>query len=98
MVLDEPGYVPFTRSGGEVLFEVVGRAYERTSVIVTTNLPFEQRTEVLGSERLTGVPPDRLAHRVQIIEANGESSRPRESERRQRRTSPRDGRGCREGS
>lgn len=98
LVLDELGYVPFSKSGGEVLFEVVSRAYERTSLIVTTNLPFEQGTEVLGSERLTGALLDRLTHRVQIIEANGESYRLRESKKRQRRTSPRDGRGCREGS
>jgi DNA replication protein DnaC len=92
LVLDELGYVPFSKSGGELLFEVVSRAYERTSLIVTTNLPFESWPEVLGSERLTGALLDRLTHRVQIIEANGESYRLRESKRRQRRTSPRDGR------
>jgi len=98
VVLDELGYVPFSKSGGEVLFEVVSRAYERTSLIVTTNLPFESWPEVLGSERLTGALLDRLTHRVHIIEANGESYRLRESKRRQRRASPRDGRGSREGS
>jgi DNA replication protein DnaC len=97
LVLDELGYVPFSRSGGEVLFEVVSRAYERTSLIVTTNLPFESWPEVLGSERLTGALLDRLTHRVQIIEANGESYRLRESKRRQRRASPRDARVSREG-
>jgi DNA replication protein DnaC len=51
---------------------VVSRAYERTSLNVTTNLPFEQWTEVLGSERLTGALLDRLTHRVQIMEVNGE--------------------------
>jgi DNA replication protein DnaC len=98
LVLDELGYVPFSKSGGEVLFEVVSRAYERTSLIVTTNLPFESWPEVLGSERLTGAMLDRLTHRVQIIEANGESYRLRESKKRQRRESPRDARGRREGS
>ena len=98
VVLDELGYVPFSKSGGEVLFEVVSRSYERTSLIVTTNLPFESWPEVLGSERLTGALLDRLTHRVHIIEANGESYRLRESKRRQRRASPRDGRGSREGS
>jgi DNA replication protein DnaC len=98
LVLDELGYVPFSKSGGEVLFEVVSRAYERTSLIVTTNLPFESWPEVLGSERLTGAMLDRLTHRVQIIEANGESYRLRESKKRQRRESPRDARGSREGS
>jgi DNA replication protein DnaC len=98
LVLDELGYVPFTKSGGEVLFEVVSRAYERTSLIVTTNLPFESWPEVLGSERLTGALLDRLTHRVQILEANGESYRLRESKKRQRRGSPRDARSNREGS
>jgi DNA replication protein DnaC len=62
LVLDELGYVPFSKAGAEPLFEVVSRAYERTSLLVTTNLPFEQWTEVLGSERLTGALPDRLTH------------------------------------
>jgi DNA replication protein DnaC len=84
VVLDELGYVPFSKAGAELLFEVVSRAYERTGLLVTTNLPFEQWTEVLGSERLTGALLDRLTHRVQIVEANGESFRLRESKRRQR--------------
>ena len=64
---------------------MVSRAHERTSLIVTTNLPFEQWTDVLGSERLTGALLDRLTHRVHIIEANGESYRLRESKRRLKR-------------
>ena len=75
LVLDELGYVPFTKSGAELLFEVVSRAYERTSLIVTTNLPFEEWIEVFGSERLTGALLDRLTHRVHILEANGQSYR-----------------------
>jgi hypothetical protein len=82
ILLDELGYVPFTKAGAELLFEVVSRAYERTSLIVTTNLPFESWTEVLGSERLTGAVLDRLTHRVHIIEANGQSYRLRQSKRR----------------
>jgi DNA replication protein DnaC len=85
IVLDELGYVPFSKAGAELLFDVVSRAYERTSLIVTTNLPFESWTEVMGSERLTGALLDRLTHRVHIIEANGESFRLRESKQRQRR-------------
>jgi len=85
IVLDELGYVPFSKAGAELLFEVVSRAYERTSLIVTTNLPFEAWTEVLGSERLTGALLDRLTHRIHILEANGESYRLRESKRRQSR-------------
>jgi len=58
------------------------RAYERTSLLVTTNVPFEAWTEVLGNERLTGALLDRLTHRIHILEANGESYRLRESKRR----------------
>jgi DNA replication protein DnaC len=82
LVLDELGYVPFSKASAELLFEVVSRAYERRSLIVTTNLPFEAWTEVLGNERLTGALLDRLTHRVHIIEANGESYRLRDSKER----------------
>ena len=82
IILDELGYVPFSKAGAELLFEVISRAYERTSLIVTTNLPFEQWTEVLGNERLTGALLDRLTHRIHILEANGESYRLRESKHR----------------
>ena len=85
IVLDELGYVPFSKPGAELLFEVVSRAYERTSLIVTTNLPFENWPEVCGSERLTGAMLDRLTHRVHILEANGESYRLRQSKRRLKR-------------
>jgi DNA replication protein DnaC len=84
IILDELGYVPFSKAGAELIFEVVSRAYERLSLIVTTNLPFEQWTEVMGSERLTGAMLDRLTHRVHILEANGESYRLREAKKRRR--------------
>jgi len=82
LVLDELGYVPFSKAGAELLFDVVSRCYERVSLIVTTNLPFESWTEVLGTERLTGAMLDRLTHRVHILEANGQSFRLKESKRR----------------
>lgn len=85
LILDELGYVPFSKAGAELLFDVVSRAYERTSLIVTSNLPFEQWTEVLGSERLTGALLDRLTHRVHILEANGESYRLSDAKRRLKR-------------
>lgn len=85
LVLDELGYVPFSKAGAELLFEVVSRAYERQSLVVTTNLPFEEWTEVLGSERLTGALLDRLTHRVHILEANGESYRLKEAKRHRRK-------------
>lgn len=82
IVLDELGYVPFSKTGAELLFEVVSRAYERSSLIVTTNLPFEDWTQVMGSERLTGALLDRLTHRIHILEANGDSYRLRQSRQR----------------
>jgi DNA replication protein DnaC len=92
LVLDELGYVPFSKAGSELLFEVVSRAYERQSLIVTTNLPFENWTEVCGSERLTGALLDRLTHRVHIIEANGVSYRLEQSRKRLARRKKRAGR------
>lgn len=85
IILDELGYVPFSKIGAELLYEVISRAYEKISLIVTTNLPFEQWTEVLGSERLTGAMLDRLTHRVHILEANGQSYRLAESKKRIRK-------------
>ena len=82
LILDELGYVPFSKTGAELLFEVVSRAYERTSVVVTTNLPFENWPEVLGSERLTRAMLDRITHRVHILEANAESYRLRNAKKR----------------
>jgi DNA replication protein DnaC len=82
LILDKLGYVPFSKAGSELLFEVVSRAYERQSLIVTTNLPFENWTEVCGSERLTGAMLDRLTHRIHIIEANGASYRLEQSRKR----------------
>ena len=71
------------------MFDIISTAYERTSLIVTTNLPFENWTEVLGSERLTGATLDRLTHRCHILEASGESYRLRDARRRQtRKASP----------
>jgi DNA replication protein DnaC len=84
LVLDELGYVPASKAGAELLFDLIGQAYERQSLVVTTNLPFEHWTEVLGSERLTGAALDRLTHRCQILEFNGESHRLKDAQRRRR--------------
>lgn len=84
LVLDEFGYVPASKTGAELLFDVISTAYERTSVVVTTNLPFQQWTEVLGSERLTGAVLDRLTHRCHLLEATGPSYRLRDAQRRRK--------------
>ena len=84
LILDEPGYVRTGKAGAELLFDVLGTAYERVSLIVTTNLPFEHWTEVLGSERSTGAALDRLTHRCRNLEAKDESYPLRDARRRQR--------------
>ena len=90
LIIDELGYVPFTAIGAELLFEVFGRRYEHGATLVTSNLPFDEWTSVLGSERLTGALLDRLTHHVHILEMNGESYRLATSKKRQRHaaTSP----------
>ena len=82
LVLDELGYVPASKAGAELLFDVIATAYERNSIIVTTNLPFENWPEVLGNQRLTGAALDRLTHRSNIIETKGESYRLKDAKRR----------------
>jgi len=93
LILDELGYVPFTKAGAELLFDVVSRAYERQSLVVTTNLPFEHWVEVMGTERLTAALLDRLTHRVHILEANGESYRLMDAKKRMRRNQQKKGGG-----
>ena len=75
LIIDELGFVPLSRTGAELLFEVFSQRYERGSILVTTNLPFDEWTEVFGSERLTGALLDRLTHHVHILEMNGDSYR-----------------------
>jgi DNA replication protein DnaC len=84
LILDELGYVAASKAGAELLFDVISTAYERTSVIVTTNLAFEKWPEVLLSERPTGAALDRLTHRCQILETGSESYRLRDARRRRR--------------
>ena len=84
LILDELGYVPASKAGSELLFDIISTAYERQSLIVTSNLPFESWTEVLGSERLTGATLDRLTHRCHIFETGGESYRLKDAKRRRK--------------
>ena len=75
LIIDELGFVPLSHTGAELLFEIFSQRYERGSIPVTTNLPFDEWTEVFGSERLTGALLDRLTHHVHILAMNGESYR-----------------------
>ena len=81
IIIDELGFVPLSATGVELLFEVFSQRYERGSILVTTNLPFDEWTEMFGSERLTGALLDRLTYHVHILEMNGESYRLRQSRR-----------------
>ena len=85
LIIDELGFVPLSHTGAELLFEVFSQRYERGSILVTTNLPFDEWTEVFGSERLTGALLDRLTHHVHILEMNGESYRLKGSRTKRRR-------------
>ena len=87
LIIDELGYVPLSPTGAELLFEVFSQRYERGSTIVTSNLPFEDWTQVLGSERLTGALLDRLTHHVSILTMNGDSYRLKQSAARRRNPS-----------
>ena len=86
LIIDELGYVPFSQTGAELLFEVFSQRYERGSTVVTSNLPFDEWTGVFASERLTGALLDRLTHHVHILEMNGDSYRLKQSKRRQHGT------------
>ena len=80
--VDELGFVPLSKTGAELLFEVFSQRYERGAILVTSNLPFDEWTEVFGSERLTGALLDRLTHHVYILKMNGESCRLNQSRQR----------------
>ena len=86
LIIDELGFVPLSKTGAELLFEVFSQRYERGSTLVTSNLPFDEWTEIFGSERLTGALLDRLTHPVHLLEMKGESYRLNQS--RKRRKSP----------
>ena len=73
--------MPLSKTGAELLFEVFSQRYERGSSMVTSNLPFDEWTEIFGSERLTGALLDRLTHPVHILEMNGESYRLNQSQK-----------------
>ena len=82
LIIDELGFVPLSKVGAELLFEVFSQRYEQGSVFVTSNLPFDEWPEVFGSERLTGALLDRLTHHVHILEMHGDSYRLNQSRKR----------------
>lgn len=84
LIIDELGFVPLSKTGAELLFEVFSQRYERGSILLTSNLPFDEWTEVFGSERLTGALLDRLTHHVHILEMNGDSYRLNQSQKRKK--------------
>jgi DNA replication protein DnaC len=85
LIIDELGFVPLSKTGAELLFELVSQRYERGATIITSNLPFDEWTATFGDERLTGALLDRLTHHVHILEMNGASYRLAQSRTRQRR-------------
>ena len=84
LIIDELGFVPLSKTGAELLFEVFSQRYECGSTMVTSNLPFDEWTETFGSERLTGALLDRLTHHVNILEMNGDSYRLKQSKSKQK--------------
>ena len=75
LIIDELGFVPLSKTGAELLFELISQRYERGATLITSNLPFDEWTETFGSERLTGALLNRLAHHVSILEMNADSYR-----------------------
>jgi DNA replication protein DnaC len=86
LICDERGYLSFSRSGAELLFQVFADRYERSSLLITSNLAFSDWPQIFQGERMTAALLDRLTHRCHIFEMNGESYRFRESMKSNKKT------------
>jgi len=85
LIIDELGFVPLSKTGAELLFELISQRYERGATIITSNLPFDEWTATFDEERLTGALLDRLTHHVHILEMNSQSYRLAQSRSKRKR-------------